>query len=111
MAEIVVVMITCGSSDAAEEIATALLNEKLAACVNITGSVQSLFIWEGAMERQPEWLLLVKTRADRFEALRRRVEQLHSYEVPEIVALPVKRGNPAYLQWVAEVTRPEAAEG
>jgi periplasmic divalent cation tolerance protein len=89
----------------AERIATALVERGLAACVNIVPGVTSVYRWKGAVERDLELLLVIKTRADRFEALREALVSLHPYEVPELIALPVDAGHPPYLAWLDEATR------
>ena len=104
MSEAIVVMVTCGSSAEAEKIANCLLEERLVACVNIAGRIRSLFHWKGAVARESESLLLMKTRAECFEKLSRRVKEEHSYEVPEIIAMPIMVGNPDYLDWIREST-------
>lgn len=107
MSEAIIVMVTCGNSAEAEAIANELLAERLVACVNIAGRIRSLFHWQGAVARESESLLLMKTRRDRFEQLSKRVKELHSYEVPEIIAMPVIVGNPDYLDWIEGSTAPQ----
>ncbi len=107
MSEAILVMVTCGSSQEAEKIAQLLLEERLVACVNIAGRIRSLFHWEGAIARESESLLLMKTRAECFDELSRRVKEVHSYEVPEIIAMPIMVGNPDYLDWIRESTTPD----
>lgn len=99
------VLITCPDREVAERIARALLEERLAACVNITGPLLSLFWWEGRIDRAEEFLLLVKTRTSLLERLIARVRELHPYEVPEVVALPIIGGSEDYLAWLGEETR------
>jgi periplasmic divalent cation tolerance protein len=89
------------SPEEADGLARALVEEHLAACVNIA-SVRSCYIWEGKLNLDPEALLIIKTTRGRFDALRNRILQLHSYSLPEIVALPVAEGHQPYLDWVAE---------
>ena len=96
----VTLMITCPSREEAERIARALVEGKLAACVNILSNIKSIYWWEGKVEESEEVLLLVKTRLDLVGELARRVRSLHSYEVPEIIALPVVAGSDDYLKWV-----------
>lgn len=98
------VFTTTASEDEAEAIAQALLSDGLAACVQIAG-IRSRYIWDGAIRREPEQLLIIKTRAALFEAVRERIRALHSYEVPEVTALPISAGDAAYLGWIAEATR------
>lgn len=101
------VYITCSSRNEAERIGNALLDERLAACVNILpGPVLSLYLWEGAREQAEETVLLAKTMEDRFAALNRVVRGLHSYEIPCVVAWPLTAGDPDYLAWVESSTRP-----
>jgi periplasmic divalent cation tolerance protein len=98
-------MVTCGSSGEAERLANALLEERLVACVNIAGRIRSLYHWQGAVARESESLLLMKTCRERFDQLSRRVKELHSYEVPEVIAMPIMVGNPDYLEWITESTQ------
>ncbi|MGD2175299.1 MAG: divalent-cation tolerance protein CutA [Candidatus Brocadiaceae bacterium] len=102
MADVVLVMVTCGSSGEAESLSRKLLDERLIACVNIAGRIRSLFRWEGAVARESESLLLMKTRRELLGKLCERIKELHSYEVPEVVAFPIVEGNPDYLNWVEE---------
>ena len=100
--ESVVVLITAGSREEAEQVASALLEPRLAACVNLLPGVTSLFWWEGKIDRAEEVLLLVKTRRSLMPALLEQVRAVHSYDVFEAVALPIVAGSPEYLQWVDE---------
>jgi periplasmic divalent cation tolerance protein len=84
----------------ARRIARFLLKEKLAACVNLLGPAESLFWWKGRIDRAKEYLLLIKTRTAAFPRLRRTLEKQHPYAVPEIVALPIEKGNASYLDWI-----------
>lgn len=88
--------------EAADQLATALVEEQLAACVNVLPGIQSVYRWQGALERSAETLLLAKTTSDRYPALETRLRALHPYDLPEIIALPVERGLPGYLAWVSE---------
>lgn len=97
---------TCPDPDTAERIATALVDERLAACVNLLPGLQSVYRWQGQVERADEVLLLVKTTADRFDALCARIKALHPAELPEVLAVEAAVGLPAYLDWVAAQTRP-----
>ncbi|AVG15651.1 divalent-cation tolerance protein CutA [Pseudogulbenkiania ferrooxidans] len=96
-------MVVCNAPDekTAERIATTLVAEQLAACVNILSPCRSVYRWQGAVERAEEIPLLIKTRADAYPQLEARLAALHPYEVPEIVALPVAQGLPSYLTWVS----------
>jgi periplasmic divalent cation tolerance protein len=106
--EPVVVLITAGDRAEAERVATALLEARLAACVNLLPSITSLFWWEGKIDRAEEVLLLVKTRRTLVARLVEVVGPAHSYEVFEAVALPIVAGSPAYLDWLlAETPGPE----
>ena len=104
MAEFVVVFVTSGSEEEALKVAHALVEERLAACANLVSPIRSIYRWEGKICDEKEWLLVVKTQRSRFEELEKRVKSLHSYTVPEIIALPMVEGSPAYLRWVEEMT-------
>ena len=93
----------------ASTMARTLVEERLAACVNLVGPVRSIYRWRGVIEESPECLMLIKTSSRRYLKLERRVKQLHSYEVPEIVAVPLTHGSADYLKWIAESTEPQAA--
>src|SRR5437867_9144490 len=98
--EFVVVLVTAGSADEAGRIGRALVEERLAACANVVGPIRSIYRWQGTVEDAPEHLLLVKARAVDVPALEARVRALHSYDVPEVLALPVRAGSAAYLTWL-----------
>ena len=100
MAEPVVVLMTASSQEEAERIAEALVADMLAACVNILPGVTSIYHWEGKVQRDQEWLLVAKSQSDVLDRLVERVQALHSYEVPEIIALPLAGGSEAYLRWL-----------
>ena len=97
-----VALITCSSKEEAERIAKSLVEAKLAACVNIVTGVRSLFWWEGRVDETDEALMIVKTRLDKLERLVEEVKKLHSYAVPEVVALPIVEGLSDYLKWLDE---------
>ena len=99
MSEFLVVYITA-SGENARDLASALVREKLAACVNRIPGVESTYTWEGRVERDTEDLLIVKTRADLFDRLKQRVQELHGYDVPEIVGVPIAEGSESYLEWM-----------
>ncbi|MFH1269808.1 MAG: divalent-cation tolerance protein CutA [Candidatus Omnitrophota bacterium] len=101
----IVVFITAANKKEAERIASALIKEKLAACVNIIENVHSLFRWQGKVDTAKEALLVVKSRKPLMNKLIRKVKSLHSYEVPEIIALPIISGDKKYLDWLNESTR------
>lgn len=90
---------------AAERLADMLVEKQLAACVNILAPCRSIYRWKGAVQRDEEHPMLIKTTAERYAALEQALRAGHPYELPEIIALPVERGLPAYLQWVATETR------
>ena len=105
MTEALVVLITAPSSEEGEAIACALVEEKLAACVNVIPGMTSLYRWRGELQREGEVLLVVKSRRGLFDRLAARVRELHSYQVPEIIALPVILGDEDYLRWLSEATQ------
>jgi periplasmic divalent cation tolerance protein len=100
----IVVFVTASSRIEAKKIANGLLKEKLAACVNIIGGLQSLFWWEGKINQAREFLLIIKTRKNLAARLIKKVRSLHSYTVPEIIALPIIVGNKKYLEWIDGAT-------
>jgi periplasmic divalent cation tolerance protein len=102
VSERLLVLTTVARAEDAERIAEALVEKRLAACVNVLPGVRSIYRWKGAVERDEERLLVVKTRGDRFDALRDAILALHPYEVPEVVAVPIEAGSPAYLRWLDE---------
>jgi periplasmic divalent cation tolerance protein len=102
--QFVVVLVTCPDRQAGETIGRILVEEHLAACTNVIPGVTSIYRWQGKVCRDREVLLLIKTRRSRFAALAGRVRELHSYAVPEIVAVPVAAGSPPYLAWVLDAT-------
>jgi periplasmic divalent cation tolerance protein len=95
-----VVLVTAPSEAKARELGRRLVDERLAACANVVPGITSIFEWEGQREETSEALLLIKTRAERYAALQQRVLELHPYSVPEVLALAVQAGAPAYLRWV-----------
>ena len=95
-----VVLSTVGTEDEASRIAHALVDRRLAACVNVIPGVGSTYRWQGAVRTDTEWLLVVKTRRDRFEEVRAAIRELHTYEVPEVVMLDIADGDAAYLAWI-----------
>jgi len=103
MTEFVTVFVTCGSKKEATKIARALVDRRLAACGNILSArVESIYRWKGQVESAKEFLLVMKSTRRRFRALRREVERLHSYDVPEIIAMPIVEGSAKYLQWIKQ---------
>lgn len=101
------VYMTAGSREEAESIAAALVESKLAACVNMFEGMQSIYVWEGEVQQDAEWVLIAKTTPDRVPELTEKVKTLHSYDCPCIVSLPVTGGNPAFLEWIAESVESE----
>ena len=97
-----VVFSTAGSKKEANKIAGALVERKLAACVNIVPQMESVYRWKDKIETAQEWLLLIKTTADQFEAVRDAIKELHSYELPECVAIAVESGSEEYLKWIGD---------
>jgi periplasmic divalent cation tolerance protein len=96
-----IVLTTAGSEVEARKIAEALVEKRLAACVNIVPQVESIYRWQGKVERAAEWLLIIKTQAAAFKRLRDAVKELHSYDLPECVMLEVSDGEQEYLHWIA----------
>lgn len=99
--DVVVVLSTLPNPDKAAEIARVLVEEELCACVNIVPAVRSIYRWQGAVQDDSESLAVIKTTRERLDALSRRLVQLHPYELPEVIALPIAGGHPPYLAWVA----------
>jgi len=100
MADYILILVTAGSEPEAEKIARALVEERLAACVNIISPIRSIYRWEGKVQDDHEWLLVIKTQATHFAAIEARVKALHSYQVPEVIALPIVAGSEQYLGWL-----------
>ena len=109
-AEFCLVLVTASSETEATAIAQTIVEEKLAACVNLV-PVRSVYIWQDRLQQEPEWQLLVKTTRDRFLALQERILGLHSYEVPEILAIPIQEGSPSYLNWINTQVNERRKEG
>jgi len=105
MSEPIIALVTCGSEEEALKIANALVESRLAACVNLVAPIRSIYRWEERIWDEKEWLLIIKTQKDRFEDLEKKVKSLHSYSVPEIVSLPIVEGSSSYLNWIAENTK------
>lgn len=105
MTDVRVIYSTAPDVDTAARIARSLVDERLAACGNILPGVRSIYRWQGIVEDEPEVVLILKTRADRVDALTRRLAELHPYDVPDVVALPVDAGHGPYLDWVRENVR------
>ena len=97
-----VVLTTCGSLEEARKIAHALIERRLAACVNIVSQVESVYRWQDKVETAAEWLLVIKTTEGAFARLRDALHELHSYETPECIAIGIEDGSAAYLEWIGE---------
>jgi periplasmic divalent cation tolerance protein len=99
----VMIFVTAASEQEAASIGRALVEEGLAACANIIPQIRSIYQWKGEVRDEGEALIIIKSREDLFERIRSRVKELHSYEVPEITAIKLEKGDPAYLQWIETV--------
>jgi periplasmic divalent cation tolerance protein len=108
MTDKIVVMVTTNGVPQGKRIARALVEGKLAACVNLVAPVRSVYRWEGKLAENRECLLIIKTTRGRFDELRAAVEKLHSYSVPEVIALPIVDGAENYLNWIAASVNPSA---
>jgi len=95
-----IVLTTAGSQEEAGKIAHALVERRLAACVNIVPRIESVYRWQGKIENATEWLLIIKTRAAALESVRQAIQELHSYELPECVMLEIAGGSQQYLDWI-----------
>jgi len=102
--EPIIVLATCGSEEEALRIANALVEEHLAACVNLVSPIRSIYRWEGKIWDEKEWLLIIKTQKKRFQELEKKVKSLHSYSVPEIISLSIVEESSSYLNWLVEMT-------
>jgi periplasmic divalent cation tolerance protein len=105
--ETLVVLVTAPTMEQAAQLGRTLVEERLAACANLVPGLRSIYRWQDAVQDDAEVLLLIKTTAARFDRLAQRVRELHSYETPEVLALPVVAGSPAYLQWLTAQVGPE----
>ena len=110
MPETFVVFCACSGEVEANKLARALVEERFAACVNILPGLTSVYRWQGKLETASEHLLLVKTTREAFPALESRIRELHSYETPEVIAVPVTTGSDKYLTWVQEQVLPREPE-
>jgi periplasmic divalent cation tolerance protein len=104
-----VVLSTVGKAEDAERIGRALVERRLAACVNVLPAVTSIYRWKGKLEKDEELVLVIKTRAERFASLKQALVSLHPYEVPEVIALPIADGHQPYLAWLDESVEEESA--
>lgn len=102
--DFIVVLVTAPGEDEAARIGRQIVSERLAGCVNIVRSVRSIYQWQGKIEDETETLLVIKTRRHLFSRLSDRIKELHSYTVPEVIALPVVEGSAGYLDWLRDVT-------
>jgi periplasmic divalent cation tolerance protein len=110
MTDKIVVLTTCASEQDAERLARALVGEQLAACVNVVPQIRSFYRWKGELETAGEFLLIIKTSRDLFDALKLELERLHPYEVPEVLALPIVAGGENYLNWLGQNLRGGSAK-
>ncbi|HEX8092177.1 MAG TPA: divalent-cation tolerance protein CutA [Blastocatellia bacterium] len=111
MSQELIVFVTAPNNEEAARIADSLVSERLAACVNIVGGIESIYRWEGEVARDREALLIIKTTDVRYDELERHVKELHTYTMPEVIAYKIERGSDAYLEWLrASTTRGEAPE-
>jgi periplasmic divalent cation tolerance protein len=97
-----IVLSTAGSEDEARKIAQHLVEQHLAACVNIVPRIESVYRWQGKMESSQEWLLLIKTSAEKFARVHEAIRELHSYDLPECIAVSIEDGSAEYLAWLAD---------
>jgi periplasmic divalent cation tolerance protein len=107
MTDKIVVLSTCESAQEAEKLARQLVERRLAACVNIVPGVRSIHRWQGKVEDEAEWLLVIKSKRELFEALALELQKIHTYQVPEVVALQIVEGSEAYLDWLDKACGPE----
>jgi periplasmic divalent cation tolerance protein len=101
MTDKIIVLTTCAGEEDSHRLARSLVDTRLAACVNIVPRARSIYRWKGAVEEAEEWLLLIKSSRELYPELERRLAQAHSYETPEVIAIPIVDGSMPYLQWLA----------
>jgi periplasmic divalent cation tolerance protein len=101
----VIIFVTCASNNEAQKIAAALLKKRLVACGNIVGGVRSKFWWKGKIDSTKETLLILKAKSANFKAVEKKVKRIHSYDVPEIIAIPIVAGSSDYLNWIKDNIR------
>ena len=111
MKDFIQVATTTERKEEAQRIARALVERRLAACVHVVGPIQSTYWWQGQIETAEEWRLEMKTRSALLEPLQRAIRELHSYDVPEIIAVPITGGSQDYLDWLRRETEPQAESG
>ena len=100
MTEKILVLSNCGSEEEARRVARALVEARVAACVNIVPGIQSVYHWQGAIQEDPEWMLVIKSTRPMFDSLAAELRKIHSYQVPEVLAIPVIAGDQNYLDWM-----------
>ncbi len=105
MSDYQIILNTCPNQEVAQQLAEALIKNRLAACINILPQVYSIYEWQGKVVQESEILLLIKTRVDLYAEVEKMVITLHPYEVPELIALPIVAGLPSYLSWIDEVVK------
>jgi len=105
MPDVVLILTTAPAGDAGQAIARVLVDERLAACVNVLAPMTSVYRWQGAVEHETEQQLIIKTTSDRIAAIQARIGELHTYDLPEYLVVKVSDGGAAYLEWVARETR------
>ena len=110
MTDKIIVVSTCASEEEAERLARILVGERLAACVNVIPRVRSFYHWKGALESGDECLLVIKSSRELFASLKSAIEKVHSYEIPELVALPIVEGAENYLEWISANLRSREAQ-
>jgi periplasmic divalent cation tolerance protein len=102
-----IILCTCPDQKTAEQIASELIKHQLAACVNIVPGITSVYRWQANIETAQEHLLLIKSQAEQYQAIETQIKQIHPYELPEIIAVPIDRGLPEYLQWIDTCLSPK----
>jgi periplasmic divalent cation tolerance protein len=107
MTDKILVFSNCGSAEEANRVARALVEARLAACVNVIPGVLSVYQWQGAIEEATEWTLMIKTKQSLFAALCSELRRIHSYEVPEVIAIPISAGYSEYLDWIDREATPK----
>lgn len=108
MSDKIIVMTTTGSGDEARRIADALVERRQAACVNILKGVESIYRWKGKTEEAQEWMLLIKTTSDVYDAVCATLKELHSYEMPECISITIDNGRPDYMHWIEDAIQQKA---
>ena len=102
-----IVFCTCGSEAEAAKIGRYLVEQGMAACVNVIPRIESIYRWQGKVESSAEWLLLIKTTVEKFSEVRAAISELHSYDLPECIAIAIEDGSPEYLAWIGDSVGPE----